>query len=224
MTRQAMMHFVINLKSYLMFEVLEGEWKDLLQAVHQAGTLDEAIQSHDNYIEGVCRKSLLIGSTDGNSGPCLSAQVNALISLANEFCNYQEELFGTAIEAVERAAEKRLVAELRLKEGQWGFIAEKERVEEGTLFGLADGEHLVELDRISVAFRRNVVAFLHSLDAKLNGGMVLHDEEPATPGTPSKDGDTAFSGPDLYSQGDLSALRFLHFQLDCNQFYSNLAK
>jgi hypothetical protein len=54
-----MMHFVTNFKSYLMFEVLEGGWTDLAQTIKEAQTLDEIVQAHDRYLNGICRKSLL---------------------------------------------------------------------------------------------------------------------------------------------------------------------
>ena len=216
MTRQAMIHFVVNLKSYLMFEVLEGEWKELLRTMREAETLDEAIEAHDGYLDGVCRKSLLVESASTNSGSSLSANIKNLLRLANEFCRYQEQLLGTALQAAERAAEKRRVAEDRLEQGQWGFSSEKERAEEGSFFGLADAENMEELERLSREFNHQVVVLLNVLDVKLNGGPV-YDEEPSTPGTPgtpSRDTETNDE------QGDLDALRFLAFQLDSNKFYS----
>ena len=45
-----MMHFVCNVKSYLMFEVLEGSWKKLVSTIDAAQTLDEVITAHDNYL------------------------------------------------------------------------------------------------------------------------------------------------------------------------------
>lgn len=114
MTRQAMMHFVVNLKSYLMFEVLEGGWKKLVKMLQDAETLDQAIEAHQVYLEGICRKSFVHGDSIGN-------QVSALLLLVNEFCTYQQHVFGDSLKAAEIAAEKRREAELRLKKGEWGF-------------------------------------------------------------------------------------------------------
>jgi hypothetical protein len=59
MTRQSMKHWIVNLKSYLMLEVLEGGWKRLVVAMANAKTLDEVIEAHDRYLDGIVRKSLL---------------------------------------------------------------------------------------------------------------------------------------------------------------------
>ena len=202
-TRQAMRHFVGNFKSYIMFEVVEGEWTELLGTLAHAETLDEVMEAHNDYLEGVCRKGLL-------------TQVPRLLALVREFCQYQEDLLGSALQAAECAAEKRRLAEDRLEQGEWGFSSERERSEEASFFGLADAEKRVHLDRLSRDFHKQVVALLQSLDAKLNGGPVY--EERSTPGTPSDD--RTEEGYDESGQEDLDALRFLTFQLDSNKFYS----
>ena len=219
MTRQAMMHFVVNLKSYLMFEVLEGGWKQLKVTIEEAETLDESIASHDSYLEGIRRKSFV----DQDE---LGAHVQRLLQLVNEFCTYQERVFGAATEAAERAAEKRREAEKRLKKGQWGF--EEELTEEGTFFGLANTNKIVDLDRILGTFRLEVLSLLQALDTKLNGGVVVPETVPSSPGmhTPSaepRDDSSASTKPGEHmanTQDDLNSLRFFAFQLDCNKFYS----
>ena len=218
MTRQAMMHFVVNFKSYLMFEVLEGGWKGLRRDMQASETLDEAIQSHDEYLEGICRTSLhaVIDPSSTSSQESLSDHVKDLLNLTDKFCSYQHQLFGQAIEAAERAAEKRRLAEHRLEEGQWGFSSEKERDEEGSFFGLSDEEKMAELDELSNGFNDRAVEFLRVLDFTLNGGPVV---EESTPGTPSND-DAMDDMKVFDDKGDTGALRFLAFQLDCNKFYS----
>jgi gamma-tubulin complex component 3 len=218
MTRQAMMHFVVNLKSYLMFEVLEGGWKELARTMQEAETLDGAVEAHDVYLEGICRKSFLrTDSTSGNTP--LGEHIHTLLGLVSEFCSYQEDVFGDSIEAAERAAQKRRDAEVRLKQGQWGFSSDKEVTEEGVFFGLADVGKMVELDRISKTFSHQITTLLQKLDDKLNGGLA-HDEEPGSPvSTPSR-GVQEQQSEMSRSQDDLNSLRFLAFQLDCNKFYS----
>jgi len=218
MTRQAMMHFVLNLKSYLMFEVLEGGWKQLVRNIEEAQTLDEVIAAHDRYLNGIFRKSLLRPEASGENS-ILGEQLKELLRLSGEFCQYQQTLFGEALQAADRAALKRREAEQRLKEGGWGFHSEQEISEEETFFGLANTSKLEEADRLSEEFNKLIVKLLKALDNKLHGGhvstMLLDVTSPATPSP----GEKAASDED---QDDLDSLRFLTFQLDHNNYYQNI--
>ena len=54
-----MMHFVVNLKSYLFFEVLEGAWKTLSTHLEAGSSLVDFILAHDAYLADIVQKSLL---------------------------------------------------------------------------------------------------------------------------------------------------------------------
>ena len=119
-------HFVVNLKSYLMFEVLEGGWKNLVREIEGSQTLDEVISAHDQYLQRICRKSLLRSDqSNPSSSLSLGARINELLVLCGEFCDFQEDLFGEALQAAERAAERRCEAETRLNEGDWGLTQQE---------------------------------------------------------------------------------------------------
>jgi gamma-tubulin complex component 3 len=220
MTRQSMMHFVTKLKSYLMFEVLEGGWTDLARSIEDATTLDEVVQAHDRYLNGICRKSLLQPSKVFGDKIDLGQQLSVLLRLSNEFSSYQEKLFGDAQEAADRASAKRQEAEERLKEGGWGFKTEQEVSEEESFFGLADVSKLHEVDRLAEAFNQQVLTLLRVLDSKVNGGPATAiDTPPATPipvHLMHRQGEGIGSTDD---QDDLDSLRFLTLQLDHNDFY-----
>lgn len=211
MTRQSMMHFVVNLKSYLMLEVIEGGWKELERDIEKAQTLDDVIQAHDRYINGVLRKSLFGQHMDADA----SETPRLLLSLADVFCTYQQQLFDQALEAAERASRKRREAEERVTQGEWGFQSEKEMKEEESFFGLADDSKLDAADRISENFSELIVEMLNALDRKLNGSPVW--DETSSLATPLYSvGDRAMQHED---KDDLDSLRFLTFQLDHNGFY-----
>jgi hypothetical protein len=182
MTRQAMTHFCVNVKSYCMLEVLEGGWKQLLVRLQHARTLDEAIQAHDHYLEGICRKSLLVKkkkrrrraqqqqqSSTSNNNNKFEQLFRLILSIASEFCALQERLFEDALEAAERVALRRKDAENRMRQGQWGFENEQDLAEEESFFGLADARELAEVVRLSEAFHQCMQTLLEALDAKVNG-------------------------------------------------------
>ena len=125
MTRQAMTHFIVNLKSYCMLEVLEGGWKELQENLKGARTLDEAIQAHDYYLESICRKILLSKRSSGRSstGSRRSSSnkfrevFGIVLKIATDFCMLQERLFDEALEAAERVSQRRREAEQRMTQG-----------------------------------------------------------------------------------------------------------
>ncbi|CAD7697869.1 unnamed protein product [Ostreobium quekettii] len=59
--RSKMSHFVTNLQYYVMFEVLEGAWGEFTQHAHSATDLDELIAAHEQYLDAILTRSLLIG-------------------------------------------------------------------------------------------------------------------------------------------------------------------
>ena len=51
--RSEMIHFVTNLHSYIMFEVLETSWHKLVKDLKAATDLDELIKGHEDYISAI---------------------------------------------------------------------------------------------------------------------------------------------------------------------------
>jgi len=246
MTRQSMMHFVTNLTSYLMFEVLEGGWKDLVHRIDAADTLDEVIEAHDDYVSGMCQKSLLPNASGGEGddddrSDRLGDGVQELVLLVGNFCDYQERLFGTALEEADRAAEKRRLAEERVTRGDWGFQQggpETAADEEETFFGLADASKVEELDALSSMFNERVLVLLESLDGLLNGSptttkLPFSTTTSPLPTTPDSSSTSTFQRRLKRSSAaaaaareqrryyDLDSLRFLALQLDQNNFYAS---
>jgi gamma-tubulin complex component 3 len=221
MTRQAMVHFITNLKSYIMFEVIERSWKRLIPIVKTARTLDEIIQAHDRYLKEVTVQSLLTSTSQTlyeDFG--LAGKLEILLLLVKDFCSYQEVLFGEALDAADRALQKRREAEFLAKKGSWGFHREREAAEQETCFGLSDTPKLIELDTLAQEFNTQMASFLQLLDMKLNGcpaPIGKKQSETTTPTTPQLN--TNPTDNEIDSEIDLDSLRFLASQLNHNKFY-----
>jgi gamma-tubulin complex component 3 len=220
--RQSMMHLIVNLKSYLMFEVLEGGWQRLVVEIQDAKTLDEAIEAHDAYLNGIVRKSLLKGdSKENNKQHHLAEQVETLLSITNEFCDLQEGLFREALILADVASEQRLEAETRLKKGHWGFDSQLGVAEDENFFGLADESTLQEVVRISEVYDENAVELLNVLGAIVDGNPDDYMDENI-----NRENETDFEpaksrrAVDL-ANNDLDPQRFLMAQLDHNHYYGS---
>ena len=260
-TRQSMNHWIVNLKSYIMLEVIEGGWKRLLVAIDAAQTLDEMIEAHDRYLTGIVRKCLLRDSS-GRQQPSqaphedyaddqanqrrgqhpqsttelsLSRQLQLVLSLVNEFCDLQESFFGQALQSAEIATAKRLEAERRQRQGQWGFDSEHDKSEVENFFGLTNTNVLNEFIRISHTFHEHTTSMLQNLNYRVNNATSTTEPEAVDGQDENDDGQnnyfddastcyddvaTAKRFATVVIDDDLDPQRFLIAQLDHNQFYS----
>ena len=203
--RQSMTHLVVNLKSYLMFEVIEGCWEKLEVAIDDASTLDEAIDAHDSYLECIIRKAMVrVPERHGSSlQNVLANQVHIVLSIANKFCSLQETIFNRASKEAEISAQKRVEAEGRLKRGQWGFETQLDVTEQETFFGLSDSSIIDKVSMISREYNTHALALLRALNDMVDENTSELYEN------------SVFG----YENEDLPQ-RFLIAQLDHNNFYA----
>jgi gamma-tubulin complex component 3 len=216
-TRQSMMHFTRNLKSYFMFEVLEAGWKDLVAQIEAARTIDDIIAAHDNYLEDIFRKSLLAELITADALP---AKIEHLLKLSASFCSLQDAYFTDALDASERANERRREAEKRAELGQWGFDSERELHEEETFFGLTDKTKMASVHHISKEFSEQMTELLGRLDQIVSGPKTVAGPETESLMSPAMSLMSDIGPLSKQNQLDHDSLRFLSRQLDYSDFYS----
>jgi len=217
MTRHKMVHFISNLQSYLMFEVLESGWKDLVSKLQSSRTLDEVISAHNEYLDEIVIKSLLDNVTkkseeDGRSYE-LEKQLRLVLTTAYRFCKSHELIFGDALQSIDKAAEKRRGAERRSKAGKWGFDKLDPDVEGLYFYKLCDDKTLLDIMNISQDFDTSLRYLLSMLNEKINGSVTN-----AVMNTPFKTPIVSMADSVLARNND--SLRFLTFRLDFSEFYS----
>lgn len=216
--RQSMTHLIVNLKSYLMFEVIEGGWRRLESAIDEATTLDEAIDAHDRYLDDHVRKSMLRDEERVDYiQQHLANQVDVVLTITDDFCSLQERLFNEALRSADIAAEKRVEAESRLSKGQWGFGSDKDRAEQESFFGLANSAVLESVVRISEVYNDHALELLRALNDKVNGSTSEFAENDANVDNGAHTNELLNPA---YRDDDLDPQRFLIAQLDHNHFYA----
>lgn len=220
MTRQCMLHFLTNLQSYLMFEVLESGWKDLVQKLQGATTLDEVITSHDEYLNDILEKSLvgealLEDAGVEGSGSELPKQLRLVLSAAFRFCKMHDNIFSEGVETIQKATEKRRGAQKRSAHGEWGFDQFDADVEGLNFYSLADEASLVEVESISEEFDMSLRTLLSMLNDRINGNSVRDVDV----SSPSLMRPTQTQSSDQANASKNDALRFLTFRLDFSAFY-----
>ncbi|KAF9999833.1 Microtubule-nucleating Tub4p (gamma-tubulin) complex component [Entomortierella chlamydospora] len=159
-----MIHFLYQLQYYILFEVLECSWDELLKAIDNNATdLDSLIQAHAKYLSDITSKGLLAPSPELNMMPRLQDLLGTIL-------NYkiaQDNLYNYALAEIERRDRLAQTADRRTRLGQWGLTDQDE-----TLDRIPDEqfEELVPsllrtLNKYSVQFKRELSDLLITLSA-----------------------------------------------------------
>jgi len=86
-----MVHFIYNIQYYIMFEVLEYSWQELVKDMKQSLDLDQLIAGHSKYLTYITDKLFL------SSEPLLKDLTN-LLDVIIRFCRAQENLYTAVLE------------------------------------------------------------------------------------------------------------------------------
>jgi len=140
--RTEMVHFVSNLHSYIMFEVLETSWAALVKNLEGAADLDEIVEAHELYLETITRKAMIEStvlnaenldsaispltplepenSLESQPNPDLHAMLEDILSLCLRFAEIQKNLYADASALAMKKKRKELYAIERTQSGTWG--------------------------------------------------------------------------------------------------------
>eukprot|EP00930_Biecheleria_cincta_P059782 TRINITY_DN45509_c0_g1_i1.p1 TRINITY_DN45509_c0_g1~~TRINITY_DN45509_c0_g1_i1.p1 ORF type:complete len:865 (-),score=178.93 TRINITY_DN45509_c0_g1_i1:319-2913(-) len=110
--RNEMHHFVQNIQSYVMCEVLETSWAQLQSGWQACTDLDQVILEHQRYLSRLEEGAFLAPGSEA-----VLSGLTALLGLALDFCGLQEQACAASFEAVEAMDEEQVSDE----EGSAGF-------------------------------------------------------------------------------------------------------
>jgi gamma-tubulin complex component 3 len=91
--RNEMLHFISNLQYYIMFEVLEYSWDELVKDMKQATDLDVLIAAHSKYLNYINEKLFLTSSTEP-----IQKDLKNLLEVILRFCRIQDHIYVTALD------------------------------------------------------------------------------------------------------------------------------
>ncbi|EDV25710.1 uncharacterized protein TRIADDRAFT_23488, partial [Trichoplax adhaerens] len=159
-----LIHFINQMQYYIMFEVLECAWDELVKRVEEAKDLDDVIDAHDKFQEIIITRSLL----DSHSRD-LQTQIRSIFNFILQFQNLLESLFSAAQYEVDSEKKIERDAEKRSKQGQWGMTdteteIEERRVEE--FISTTIPTTLKKLNKILESSKAAIRTFLLSLISK----------------------------------------------------------
>ena len=149
--RHAMWHFVQNLSSYLMFEVLETSFQTLSESLAGAGAsavtcLDDLIAAHEHYLTVIVDRALMdrpaippsAGAAGGAAGGPARLTLNQLLTkifhVIIEFGALQDRIHGLSVGEAARVTDEQARIYKRTAAGKWGTTA-ADRLKEGDVDG-----------------------------------------------------------------------------------------
>ncbi|KAG0254944.1 Gamma-tubulin complex component 3 [Actinomortierella ambigua] len=184
-----MIHFVSQLQYYILFEVLECSWDELVKSIESKTTdLDSLIEAHTKYLRDVTSKGLLsVSQPHQHDTQQMLPRLLQVLNTILEYKGAQDRLYSYALAEIERRERLARTAESRTRKGQWGLTEqdeELERIPEEQFEELVPSL-LRAVNEFAMKFKRELAELLRTLSA----------------------------------DGRESDLRFLSFRLDFNEFY-----
>jgi gamma-tubulin complex component 3 len=161
--RHEMQHFVSNLMSYSMFEVLESSWEVLQRAIAEAADLDAVIAAHDEYQRYIMEATLL---GPGEDEERLRKMLHNLFDVVLRFCEMQQHFITAGLEiAHQRDLHAQRIYE-RTQEGMWGVVeGDEAALPNIELKGMQLAENVAEqYSVISKAFVSKLNEFISLVD------------------------------------------------------------
>ena len=103
--RQRMLHFISNFVYYITLEVISPQWSQMSRSISEATTVDQVIQSHEDFLDTCLKECLLTNQVLLKS---LTKLMNTCLLFSSEMQQFEKSL------GISEAAEKNAVDE-RLK-------------------------------------------------------------------------------------------------------------
>jgi len=158
-----MNHFIENLTSYMMFEVLECAWDDLLKAIQRAENLDQVIDAHESYLQQILDRALM---SEAMMKAGVLKRVGDIFSLIIIFGRVQGRLHESLELELLQQKQFEKMTQSRSKQGKWGTSGEEELKKESRdkLVPIKIvNEFTKEVSELAVKYHELSQAFLLSL-------------------------------------------------------------
>jgi gamma-tubulin complex component 3 len=128
-----MIHFVNQLQYYILFEVIESSWDQLLAAIRKPGcTLDDLIEAHTKYLNSITHKGLLGSASSSRYGNSTStsakqpeesflSQLHQILKFMLAYKDAVDGLYSFSVAEFTRRQEINAKIETRTAQGHWGL-------------------------------------------------------------------------------------------------------
>lgn len=210
--RQTMFHFILNLQSYLMFEVLESEWNNLLENIKVAETLDDIIYAHGYYLNKIINMSLLGRNEQQNLGQ----QLRYVLTISYIFCEIHERILSEALLSVNSVEGKLHSLEFRTKDFKFNSESMSPSLDWWNFCCLSEVEKINTVELLNEEFHVSVRALLSMLNDNVDD-LRSRKGDNMLPLQSMKVKRILFPSNGDFLNNDF--LHFLTFRLDFSDFY-----
>ena len=120
-----MVHFVNQLQYYILFEVIESNWKTLQMAMKKSdASLDDLIEAHTKYLNNITSKGLLGESSSGKRDD-FTTQLHLILKCMLNYRDAVDGLYSFSVAELTKRQQFSTKIEQRTAQGKWG-ITEKD--------------------------------------------------------------------------------------------------
>ena len=120
-----MVHFVNQLQYYILFEVIESNWKTLQTAMRKPdASLDDLIEAHTKYLNNITSKGLLGESSSGKRDD-FTTQLHLILKCMLNYRDAVDGLYSFSVAELTKRQQFSVKIEQRTAQGKWG-ITEKD--------------------------------------------------------------------------------------------------
>ena len=120
-----MVHFVNQLQYYILFEVIESNWKTLQTAMRKSdASLDDLIEAHTKYLNNITSKGLLGESSSGRRDD-FTTQLHLILKCMLNYRDAVDGLYSFSVAELTKRQQFSAKVEQRTAQGKWG-ITEKD--------------------------------------------------------------------------------------------------
>lgn len=146
--RHQLQHFVQNIQSYVMFEVLDTSWAKLQAGWRSCTDLDEVISQHDRYLVSIEEGAFLAQGCES-----VLSGITTLLALALDFCHLHDQACAASFEAAEA-----------MEEAEEEDVGSVFQVLRSQPFARSLAECRAQLDGVASSFSMKLQQLLQSLE------------------------------------------------------------
>lgn len=169
--RMEMHHFVQNLTSYMMFEVLECAWAEFDEEMKKAKNLDALIDAHERYLAQILSGAMMDEGTNSDtkktSRTPLLEDLKRMFDVILQFVRLQEHVYEAALLDIKTDADKKKRIYKRQQLGKWGQTAEDDQKESSNAKRLTQETSSKVYERL-LALEESFARCLSSFRARLS--------------------------------------------------------
>lgn len=170
-----MIHFIHQMQYYVLFEVIECSWAELLTKVQQAKALDDILQAHNEFLNSIRNGVFLEGEYSAKSSNLCSHKMQTIYDNILHLEVWQNKFYALCFKELE--ARRSFEYEIRRseKEGRFGITTERqfERDQEEKIFEQNLDAYFKSLEVLASDFSGAVRCFLLTLNSNNDHNLQL---------------------------------------------------